>query len=358
MTATTKEKIQAFAKLGSYLKALIANNMKAVSPLEIQVDQKENFAKLQDDLLNFYAHSTHHNAWFTADNVLFSLKEWSIALQEESLNNWLKNYDFPPQQKDKTIGIVMAGNLPLVGFHDYLCVIMSNYTLLAKLSSDDAFLLPVLHEMISIFEPKLQSKAHFTKDQLKGFDAIIATGSDNTARYFEYYFSKYPHIIRKNRSGVAVLSGEETTQELKALADDMLTYFGLGCRSVSKLYVPKNYEFKKFFQLLEDYSPLAHHSKFFNNYEYNKAIYLVNKNSHRDTGFLLFTENTAMSSPIAVVYYEEYEDTNLLHKQLNMRSEEIQCIVGPSFLNFGETQHPKLHDYADGIDTMDFLLKL
>lgn len=252
----------------------------------------------------------------------------------------------------------MAGNLPLVGFHDYLSILISGHQVLAKLSSDDAVMLPILHKMLSVFEPEMADRAIFTQGQLKGFDAIIATGSDNTARYFEYYFGKYPNIIRKNRSGIAILNGKESDKKLKRLSVDITAYFGLGCRSVSKLYVPRNYEFKRLFEILEENVHLSLHHKLFNNYEYNKAIYLVNSEKHFDIGFLLFKEDTAMSSPISVIYYEEYSDLKILKENLALRNNEIQCVIGDGDIPFGQSQHPNLNDYADGVDTIAFLKSL
>lgn len=349
---------EAFSKLGDFLKALIENNMEALpkDKLEIISTNVAKLDELQQEILDFYQHSTNYNGWFTQEFVLFALSDWANALNKKNMEEWLASYKLEANSKEKIIGVVMAGNLPLVGFHDYLSVLVSGHKILAKLSSDDAKLLPLLHQVLSVFEPKMTDKASFTQGQMKGFDAIIATGSDNTARYFEYYFGKYPHIIRKNRSGVAILSGQETDKQLRDLSKDILAYFGLGCRSVSKLYIPENYEFKRLFEILEESNHMANHSKFFNNYEYSKAIFLVNKNMHRDTGFQLFKEDVAMSSPIAVVYYETYSNKDELMKVLEIRKEEIQCIVGESEqVLFGQSQHPKLSDYADGVDTIDFL---
>jgi hypothetical protein len=218
--------------------------------------------------------------------------------------------------------------------------------------------------MISLFEPELSDKASFTLDRLSGFDAIIATGSDNTARYFEYYFGKYPHIIRKNRNGVALLNGKESQNDLEKLADDVFLYFGLGCRSVSKLFVPRGYDFNKLFLAFEKYKNLQNHSKYRNNYEYNKSIYLINKLTHFDNGFALFKEDSNFSSPISVVYFEYYDDLDVLLKWLEQSKDKIQCLLAntetnnlPSF-ELGRAQQPGLNDYADGVDTLDFLLKL
>ncbi len=355
-----EKRILAFDQLGKFLKKLVDNNMQALPEVVIEelTSDSSKLIELQEQLLNFYQFSIHHNPWFTQEFLQFAINDWALALQKEKLRNWLAPYKISDILSNKTVGVIMAGNLPLVGFHDYLSILLSGHIILAKLSSDDTVLLPVLHHALSVFEPDMTERATFTQGQLKGFDAIIATGSDNTSRYFEYYFGKYPNIIRKNRAGVAVLSGLETDDDLKNLSTDMMAYFGLGCRSVSKLYIPKNYEFKRLFEALEESNHLASHHKFFNNYEYNKAIYLVNKEMHRDTGFLLFKEDSALSSPISVIYYEEYSDIEALNTSLEARKNEIQCLIGKDYISFGKSQHPELTDYADGIDTMSFLLSI
>ncbi|MCK5774879.1 MAG: hypothetical protein KAH25_01825 [Bacteroidales bacterium] len=357
---TLQNRIKAFSALGNYLRVLLKNDMQPLDKDELKsfTDNIADLNKLQDRLIDYSNHSKHYNAWFTKEAVLFTLSDWSDALQEHKLEEWLMAYDIPESFSSKTVAIVMAGNIPMVGFHDYLSIVLSGHKVLAKLSSDDEILIPLLHDILSVFEPEMKTKAIFTKDQLKNFDAIIATGSDNTSRYFDYYFSKYPNIIRKNRSGVAVLTGQETNAELEGLADDILTYFGLGCRSISKLYIPKGFEFINIFKTLETREKVSLHHKFFNNYEYNKAIYLVNRTIHRDTGFMLFKEDTALSSPISVIYFQEYSNDEELKTELTTREKEIQCIIGKNYIPFGKSQHPQLNDYADGVDTIRFLLSL
>lgn len=354
-------RINAFTKLGEFLKAILLNNFQ-ILPVNILKQWTQNASELnnlQVQLGDYYESSSNYNPWFTKQFVKFALNDWAEALQKDKLEAWLTPYLINDEIIAKRVGVVMAGNLPMVGFHDYLSVIMSGHQLIAKLSSDDLILIPLLHKIVSVFEPRLTDMAVFTRNQLKDFDAIIATGSNNTARYFEYYFGKYPNIIRKNRNGVAILSGEENEGELDNLAIDILTYFGLGCRSVSKLYIPENYNFKFLFLALEKHKYLANHNKYFNNYEYNKAIYLVNKVMHRDTGFMLFKEDSGLSSPISVVYYETYSNLEILQNSLLNKSQEIQCIIGENqeFV-FGSSQHPNLNDYADGVDTIAFLMSL
>jgi len=353
-------RISAFVDLGKFINLLTNNNMQALSQQELRkfTNNTEELEKAQDDLINYFQYSINYNAWFTQEFVLLALNDWANSLQKEKIEEWLSSYHINNQLSEKTVAVVMAGNLPLVGFHDYLSVLLSGHKIQAKLSSDDTVLLPILHRILGVFEPKMIDRAKFTKSLLKNFNAIIATGSNNTSRYFDYYFGKYPNIIRRNRSGVAILSGDETEKELENLSLDIMTYFGLGCRSVSKLYIPKNYNFNKLFTSLESCKHLANHHKFFNNYEYNKAIYLVNSDKHLDTGFLLFKNDTALSSPISVIYFEEYTNHNSLMSVLEVHKDEIQCIIGKDYIPFGMSQHPQLYDYADGVDTLQFLSNL
>jgi hypothetical protein len=299
------------------------------------------------------------NNWFTPENTLESLT--AIAqqfLSEENLTAWANQYAEP--ENALKIGVIMAGNIPAVGFHDALCVLISGHILLAKPSSDDPVLIPGLLEKLIEIEPEFASHILFV-DRLNDSDAYIATGSDNTARYFHYYFSKKPNIIRKNRSSLAVISGQETDVELFALGKDMLQYYGLGCRNVSKLFVPKGYDFTKFFEAIQPLDSLyLNHHKYFNNYEYNKSILLVNRTVHYDNGFLMLTESPALVSPISVVHYETYENMEEVKNYLSQNAEKIQCVVShakelPAAVPFGKTQQPGLSDYADNVDTMNFL---
>jgi len=261
---------------------------------------------------------------------------------------------------------VLAGNIPLVGFHDVLCVLISGNFALIKASSQDARLITQVLKRLTAIESAFEQRFAFT-ERLKDFDAVIATGSNNTSRYFEYYFGKVPHIIRKNRNSVAVLTGRETTEQLHALGRDIFDYFGLGCRNVSKLFVPEGYDFVPFFEAIEPYKNIINHHKYNNNYDYNKSIYLVNRDKHLDNGFLLVKEDERMVSPLAVLFFEYYDDLQSLDERLNHEKENIQCIVTAAPLasgawgttvNFGRSQQPSLWDYADGVDTMDFLTKL
>jgi hypothetical protein len=257
----------------------------------------------------------------------------------------------------------MAGNIPMVGFHDFLTVLIAGDYLKAKLSSDDPKLIPAIAGLLGQIQPEFAERIDFVENQLSGFDAIIATGSNNTARYFDYYFGKYPNIIRKNRNGVAVLTGEESDEDLSALADDIFLYYGLGCRNVSKLFAPENYDFKELLHTLEKRTDITEHHKYFNNYEYNKSIFLLNNTSHLDSGNVLLVEKDAFASPVSVLNFSTYNSFDALNKFLFESKNEVQCIVSVSdkvagSIPPGTSQSPELWDYADGIDTVRFLLEI
>ena len=302
------------------------------------------------------------NSWFTRANVIFAFKSWSDALSENNVKQWLSQYQLPQTTSPKKILIIMAGNLPLVGFHDLLCVLVAGHKAIVKLSSDDGVLLPYLIKQMKAFAPEWAEAVAFTDDKVTEYDAVIATGSDNTARYFEYYFGKKPHIIRKNRHSVAVLTGEETPEELQDLGKDIFLYYGLGCRSVSKLFVPQGYDFDLLFQAIYPYKDIIEEQKYANNYDYNKAVYLMSLYKLLENGFLLLKEDEHYGSPIATLFYEYYTNKEALKKKLATDREKIQCIVGHNFIDgeipFGQTQTPKLWDYADGVNTLTFLLNL
>ena len=303
----------------------------------------------------------HYNGWFTRENIEFSLNQWSEALTEGNLNTWLAPYDLG-NISPKTVGIIMAGNIPLVGFHDFISVLLSGHKVLVKQSSNDQRLLPIIAEYLISLDLEYTNKIIFTDGKMLNFDAVIATGSNNTARYFEYYFKSKPSIIRKNRNSVAVLTGNETKAELEALGNDVFRYFGLGCRNVSKLYVPENYDFDNFYKAIEPWNQLSNHAKYANNYDYNKAVYLMSEFKFLDNGFLVLRPSQEWSSPISTLFFENYKDLQVLKQQLKENNEKIQCIVSSGFTKtevpFGQTQHPELWDYADNVNTMAFLEKL
>ncbi len=306
--------------------------------------------------------SKRHNAWFTDNNILLAIRNLGLFLDRDKLQSWIAAYDTLEKTAQKKVGLVMAGNIPMVGFHDFLSVIISNHQLKAKLSDQDPILIPYLTEKLIALAPELSDKIDFVH-HLKDIDAVIATGSDNTARYFNYYFSKYPHIIRKNRSSCAVLNGKESIGEFHALGNDIFQYYGLGCRNISKIYVPIGYEFGPMLDALESFNSIAQHHKYQNNYDYNKSLLLINGTSHLDNGFLLLSENVQMVSPISVIYYEYYKDENALLKKMEGAKQKIQCITSlkawfPESIDFGESQSPELWDYADKVDTLQFLSTL
>ena len=304
----------------------------------------------------------HHNAWFTPDEVKKSLLSLGEMLNENELERWFSSIKMT--KNPKKVGLILAGNIPMVGFHDVICVLATGNIALIKMSSSDDKLLPAIIKQLIIIEPSIANHIQYI-DRLKDFDAIIATGSNNSSRYFDYYFGKVPNIIRKNRNSVAILSGYESTADIEDLGHDIFDYFGLGCRNVSKMYVPRGYEMKNFFEPLEKYQPIINHFKYNNNYDYNKSIYLVNAVKHLDNGFLLVKEDTSFTSPLAVLFYEEYDSLTEIEKLIEKESGHIQCVVSVMNLNlqkdaigFGHSQHPKLWDYADDVNTIAFLERI
>ncbi|MGB6151685.1 MAG: acyl-CoA reductase [Pricia sp.] len=336
----------AFVKLGEFLRTYHS----------AEVHTEKWSQKLQETITL----AKHKNGWFTEDNVLFALKSWGEVLKEDSLKCWLEGYDLT-KNNTKTVAVIMAGNIPLVGFHDLLSVLITGNKAFVKLSSSDNVLVYFIRDYLIQKEPILEDRIIFSDGKMEGFDAVIATGSNNTARYFEHYFSKVPNIIRKNRNSVAVLTGKEFPNQLKALGEDIFRYFGLGCRSVSKLFVPQGYDFDAFFTAIYEYHPLVQQNKYANNYDYNKAVYLMSEFKILDNGFLILKEDESYASPIASLFYENYTSLETLRDRLKNDRHNLQCVVGEGILDtetsFGETQNPSLSDYADGLDTVDFLLK-
>ncbi|MGM0635861.1 MAG: acyl-CoA reductase [Bacteroidota bacterium] len=342
-----------YANLGSFLTDFIAT-----------LDKDLSFNHpLQEELYQLVLSAKNYNGWFTPTEVKYAIHSWAKALQSKNIEQWLAEIDLTATVPKK-IGLVMAGNIPLVGLHDFLSVLICGHSAQVKLSSNDKLLLPLIGKILIELDASFADKFEFTQERLTNFDAVIATGSNNTARYFEYYFRSKPNIIRKNRNSVAILTGDETTEELELLAEDIFRYYGLGCRSVSKLYVPKNYDFDAFYKAMYPKRDIINHNKYANNYDYNKAVYLMSDAKLLDNGFLILKEDKGLSSPIACVFHEAYEDLNTLENELKSREEELQCIVGNSqksaFINvdFGKTQQPELWDYADGINTLEFLSTL
>ena len=317
-----------------------------------------------EHLQAYVGRTEFNNKWFTKDNQKQSLLAIaSQFLDKDKLEEWVSAYDIPEENKAKTVGLVLAGNIPLVGFHDVLTVFISGHKSLIKLSDKDRFLLPHLLNKLKEFAPA--SEAYFeVTEKMSDLDAVIATGSNNSARYFEAYFGKYPNIIRKNRHAVAVLNGKETEEELRALGHDIFSYFGLGCRNVSKIYLPTGYDFNLLMETLHEFNYLIHNSKYKNNFDYNIALLQLNKVPLVNNGSIILVENEALTSRIATLHYEFYEDVNEVEKALQMRQEELQLVAtnldfkGLNVKKFGEAQQPSLSDYADGVDSLEFLTKL
>jgi hypothetical protein len=298
------------------------------------------------------------NGWFTEEFVQLSTSQIANNwLQKEALEKWVASY--PIQEgnlKPLNVGLVMAGNLPLVGFHDWLCVFITGNKAIVKPSSKDQVLIKHIFEKLTEWDANF-SNTTVLANQLKGCDAYIATGSNNSSRYFEYYFNKYPHIIRKNRTSIAVLTGKESKEELEKLADDVHLYFGLGCRNVTKLYVPVGYDFVPLIDALKKYQHLADHHKLKNNYDYNLALHILNKKYYMTNGTMLLIEDSSLFSPISQLNYSYYENLTALEKEL-VEQADLQCRVGHNGIPFGNSQYPTLTDYADGVDTLKWLTEL
>lgn len=357
---TLKDKIEVFEKLGIFLEQFSGPDKNKPSMPWLEELNNRFFRPLESIIQSIHI----HNPWFTEDNVRFALGSIGKSLNTGDITSWLSCYKIPDIQKDpKTIAVIMAGNIPLVGFHDMLCVLLSGHNLLAKLSVKDEQLPKITAEIICFLNSDFAGKIEFKESRLKNFDAVIATGSGNTSRYFDYYFGKYPNIIRKNRNSAAILDGSETHEELKLLSDDVFLYFGLGCRSVSGLFVPQNYDFKNMLDSFSGYSHLIDHNQWANNYEYQKAVHLIDKIPHLDAGFLLIKEDKSLASPIAVLNYKVVDSTGEALEMTDKEKDRLQCVVGNSKLpgktvSFGKAQEPGVNEYADNVDTMEFLLNL
>ena len=331
-----EDRIKAFEKLGDFLMDFCYENPNSNHPLETIIKSSSSF-----------------NGWFTSSNIRSSISAICINLCSTKLFSWLSSYSIPVEAK-KNVSIIMAGNIPLVGFNDFLCVLMSGHRAIIKLSSkDNRLFLPIIEELI-IIEPRFEDDIKLV-DQLENFDAVIATGNNESFKYFEYYFKDYPTLLRKSRTSVAILTGEESLDERKALANDIFLYYGLGCRNVTKLYIPKNYDLNLLFEVFFEYQDVVLNNKYANNYDYYRAIYMMGNQNILENGFIILKEDKALHSPVAVLNYEYYDEKESLVLQLEELKEDIQCIVGMDFIPFGKAQQPNLEDYADGVDTLRFL---
>ena len=349
MNKDLKERIQAFSDLGILFR-------------ENSSSQKiKTFQKWDSELNKLLNDSYQYNSWFTENNLKLSLKNWSAELNKKNIDNWLKNYKIE-LKSSKTVAIIMAGNVPIVGFHDLMCSLILGFKCIVKLSSDDKILIPLIVKFIQSRFDGFKEKVFFENNILKNFDAVIATGSNNSHKYFEYYFGKYPNLLRKTRHSVAVLNGNESDSELAMLSNDVFDYFGLGCRSVSKIFIPKGYDLDLLFNAFYMKRFVIDHNKYANNYDYNKAVYLMSEEKFYDNGFVILKEEKKLGSPIACVYFEYYDDLVQVKNIIKINNQNIQCVVSNekifNGISFGTTQCPKLSDYADNVDTLKFLLKI
>jgi hypothetical protein len=337
-----QERIEAFAELGEILRNSLSGEE------DYRASGLQELIRRQQDA----------NPWFTPENVTHALRSIAGELTVENLVKWTSKY---PDLRDISLniktGVIMAGNIPLVGFHDFLSVLISGNILVAKTSSKDSDLIAKIAEILYLINPGFREKIEFTEDHLQDFDVVIATGSNNSSRYFEHYFGRYTHIIRKNRNSIAIIEGNETRDELVSLGSDIFLYFGLGCRNVSKIYIPRGYDLPALTKNWESFSAIISHTKYANNYDFSKAVFIVNKEKFHDTGYILLREESRLSSPVAVLYWEHYDDPQDLQNVISGFKDKIQCIVGSRYTPFGQAQSPRLWDYADGVDTIDFLLK-
>lgn len=322
--------------------------------VELGKKMGQDSAELQD----VFRLAKHKNGWFSEQSSQTAFKNWSSALSEEKVNQWISGYLELEQKIDqKRIGLIMAGNIPIVGLHDLITVLIAGHKAVVKLSSDDTVLMKKVIDLLKSISSDLAAQIEVV-DRLKNIDAVIATGSNNSARYFEAYFGKYPNIIRHNRTSVAVLNGNETSVELRKLGKDIFTYYGLGCRNVTKLYVPENYDFSLFYESIIEYASVLDNIKYVHNYDYHKTLYLLNSEVMLDNEFLLIRQDTKLNSPIGVLHYEYVtKEEERLVSELK-ESANVQCVVHNTAIQFGETQAPALWDYADRVDTLRFLLNL
>ncbi len=341
--------IKAFAQLGKLMSHIATKQKWENFDCGITENEYENLQRIINKQFVL-------NGWFTKENVFQSLNALGSQLTESNLNEWTNDYSFSISPKN--IAIIMAGNIPLVGFHDFMSVLISGHNAICKLSSDDKSLLPALAQHLIQFSPELKQRIIFTNGKMNKMDAIIATGSDNSIRHFKDYFGHLPNIFRKNRTSIAVLTGTETRDELALLGKDIFEYFGLGCRNVSHLIVPENYNFNLFFESIVDFHPIINHHKYANNYDYNKAVYLLNKSNLLDNNFVLLKKSNELFSPLAMINYHYYKNEEELNQYLEYHNEQIQIIVGKNYTAFGNAQRPLLTDYADGINTLNWLQKL
>lgn len=340
---TLKQRTEAFSQLGNFINRHYSN-----TPIASEMPLHQGFEALIEK-------AQVYNNWFIPPFVNDAVKNIALFLNADELTKFCAPIK---DTKQKTVAVICAGNIPMVGFHDVMCILLCGHKALIKLSSDDTILLPFFLKLLVHYEPEFEKHILFADGKLSNFDAIIATGSDNTATHLQYYFGKYPNIIRKSRTSVAVLKGDESVEDLKNLGSDILQYFGLGCRNVSKLLVPKNYDFAHFFEAIVDFGFVVNNKKYGNNYDYHRAIYLLESLPFLDNNFLMLRESKDLYSPVGALFYQFYENEKEVKSYLDENKHHIQCVVGKDFIPFGNSQRPVISDFADNINTIDFLVHL
>ncbi|MGN7707113.1 acyl-CoA reductase [Chryseobacterium sp. 22543] len=339
----TENQVLGLIKLSDYIKAFLAKKPE---------DRNEDDV----DIELLLKRSEIENPWFTIDNQKFALQQWADLLTDENIKNWLGNYS--TSKISKRVGLILAGNIPLVGFHDVMSVVLSNHIPVIKLSSKDKYMVPFLLKKWNEFSN--ENVVFEFVERLENFDAVIATGSNNTARYLEYYFKNHLSIIRKNRTSIAVLKGDETEAELQLLAKDIFQYFGLGCRNVTRIFIPQDFVIDRLFESFVGFQDIINHNKYANNYDYNRAVYLLNQDKFWDNNFVMLKEDDKLFSPLSVINFSRYESLDDVKTFIAENEENIQCVVskeelGLNAIRFGEAQNPGLDTYADNVDTMKFL---
>ncbi|MDC8100086.1 acyl-CoA reductase [Chryseobacterium rhizosphaerae] len=339
----TENQVLGLIELSDYIKAFLSKKTEDYNQDDVDIELLLQKTKIE-------------NQWFTLGNQKFALQQWADLLTAESINGWLKNYSI--SKISKRVGLILAGNIPLVGFHDVVSVVLSNHIPVIKLSSKDKYMIPFLLKKWKEFSGD-QVQFEFV-ERLENFDAVIATGSNNTARYLEYYFKNHLSIIRKNRTSVAVLKGDETEEELQLLANDIFQYFGLGCRNVTRIFIPQDYIIDRLFESFIGFQDIINHHKYANNYDYNRAVYLLNQDKFWDNNFVMLKEDDKLFSPLSVINFSRYTSLDHVKDFIAENEENIQCIVakdelGLDSIHFGDAQNPGLDTYADNVDTMKFL---
>lgn len=346
-----EQRVKALEKLGKILSSIGDNKNWQGFDMGVTEDEYNALEELTKGVRIF-------NGWFTEKEVKNSFIGWGNQLSTENLQKWVKGYNIDNNQSNKEIGVIMAGNIPLVGFHDFVCCYVAGYKAKIKLSSDDDKLFPTILNVLNHFDTTVKDRTEIVFAQLKDIDGIIATGSNNTSRYFEQYFGKYPNIIRKSRTSVAIITGEETEEELSGLANDVFAFYGLGCRNVTKVFLPKGYDLDNLFKAFFPFQYVSQNNKYANNYDYHKAIFMMEQYDLIENGFLIMKEDQSLHSPIGTLYYEYYSDDNTIQEHIKQFANDIQCVVSKKDIPFGKAQNPELWDYADNVDTLEFLIGL